>query len=201
VHCPHADGRNRHRTASRADTGRLLVRPILDGALPGPDGVTTFRTADWNSSAEGRSSAQGTDAECHAMIEAWHRADERDVCESMAIADTAVSADLREATRRPLRPCPAASTDPTGSPNRVERVLSGWSGPCDRDVEGSWREAADVNAAAVRLQRLDPWVIVDNFHRCITVSDGELGGERAPSRLIARRGCGPAVGLPLRRTG
>jgi hypothetical protein len=40
------------------------------------------------------------------MIEAWHRADEWDVCEWMAIADTAVSAGLKEATQRLLRPCP-----------------------------------------------------------------------------------------------
>jgi len=25
---------------------------------------------------------------------------------------------------------------------------------------------------------IDPWVIVDCLHRCITVSDGEPGGER-----------------------
>jgi len=38
VHCLHADGRNRHWTAARAGTGRPLVRLLLDGVLPGPDG-------------------------------------------------------------------------------------------------------------------------------------------------------------------
>ena len=53
---------------------------------------------------------QGADAECHFMIEAWHRVDERDGCESMAIADTSVSAGLMKAVWRPFGTCPAAST-------------------------------------------------------------------------------------------
>ena len=38
------------------------------------------------------------------------------------------------------------------------------------------------NAPAARLQRIDPCVIVDNFHCHITVSDGEppTTGRRAP---------------------
>ena len=51
-------------------------------------------------------------------------------------------------------------------------------------LEGSPREAADANAAGARLQRIDPWVIVDYLHCHITLSDGELGGERAPTRLM-----------------
>jgi hypothetical protein len=34
------------------------------------------------------------------MVEAWHRADERDVYESMAMADTSASADPKDSLRR-----------------------------------------------------------------------------------------------------
>jgi hypothetical protein len=54
-------------------------------------------------------------------------------------------------------------------------------------LEGSSREAPDAKRSGARLQRIDPWIIVDNFHRHITVSDGELGRERAPSRRYAQR--------------
>ena len=120
------------------------------------------------------------------MIEAWHRGDERDVCESMAIADTAVSAGLKEATRRLLRPCPPLQAPECGVRPEPLAALSvchqGGPARAIGMLEGYLREAADANAAAARLQRIDPWVIVDNFHCHITVSDGELGRERAPTR-------------------
>ena len=124
------------------------------------------------------------------MIEAWHRADERDVCESMAIADTAVSAGLKEATRRLLRQCPPLQAPECGDRPEPLAALSvchqGGPARAIGMLEGYLREAADANAAAARLRRIDPWVIVDNFHCHITVSDERLGGERAPTRRYAQ---------------
>src|SRR5215467_14319156 len=55
-------------------------------------------------------------------------------------------------------------------------------------LEGSSREAADANAAAARLRWIDPWVIVDNFHCHITVSDGGLEeNARRPADLHGYR--------------
>ena len=72
-------------------------------------------------------------------------------------------------------PLAALSVCHQGGPARATGIL-----------EDSPREAADANAAAARLQRIDPWVTDDNFHRHITVSDGELGRERAPAGLSRR---------------
>jgi hypothetical protein len=57
------------------------------------------------------------------MIEAWHRADERDVCESMAIADTSVSAGLKEAGRRSAR---RGQLDSGVARDRVRGNLARW---------------------------------------------------------------------------
>ena len=82
-----------------------MVRPLSDAAPPGPDGHELPQLAGTHLPRAGRQ--QGSDAACHVMIEALHRADERDVCESMAIADTSAPAGPKEATRRcGVLPCP-----------------------------------------------------------------------------------------------
>jgi hypothetical protein len=69
----------------------------------------------------------------------------------------------------------------------IERHL-GLAQPTGTHLEGGRQQGADAEChfmIEARLQRIDPWTIIDNFHRHITVSGGELSGERAPSRLVA----------------
>ena len=66
-------------------------------------------------------------------------------------------------------------------------------------LEGSSRQTADANEAGTRLQRIDAWVVVEDIHPNMTVSDGAPGEERAPTRLIETFGLGAAVCRSVRR--